>query len=247
MSVHSLNVVRFLVAIAGLVAGPAIALAVSVTWEAQGAVESSNLAPGFFASFIPELAGTQAGDGLVLRISFDTDAASIDQRSLPDGGTMFSFDASLLVLELEVPGRGTHVFAVDDSIPAGATPSFLQVVDDQVIDESLLLDGLRFQQNYFAESGTLLFNVLVAFFSADTSIVTSGVLPLEPDPRFSAGIDRLITIVDFDSGGSERLVGIFSSLVRLPRAIPEPGSLALLCAELAGLWAARRGRADRAG
>ena len=241
-----MNAWRAVVVLVGLVAGPMNALAVPVTWEARGSVESTNLSTAFFASFIPELTGAQADDDLALRITFDTDAASVGQRTLPAGGTMFSFDASSLVLELQIAGRDPHVFAVDASIPPGATPSFLQVVDDQVIDDLLMLDGLRFQQNYFAESGSLQFHVIVAFLSADTSIVGGGVLPLEPDPRFSTGDDRLITIVDFASDGREKLEGVFSSLVRLPATVPEPGSLVLSCLGLAALLAIRRDRTRRA-
>ena len=68
---------RTIMALVGLVADPVTAVAVPVTWEAQGSVESTNLTSPFVANFLPGLAGTQSGDALVLRIKFDTDAALI--------------------------------------------------------------------------------------------------------------------------------------------------------------------------
>ena len=102
-----MNAGRIVMVLVGLVMGPMSAVAVPVTWEAQGSVDpSSNLTPAFIASFIPELAGTQPGDELVLRITFDPDAAPIAETPNGDGGTTFSFDALSLTLALDVPGRG---------------------------------------------------------------------------------------------------------------------------------------------
>jgi hypothetical protein len=232
-----LSVVRVIAAIAGLLGGPLTAFAVPVTWEAQGSVESSDLGAAFFASFAPRLAGTQAGDGLVLRITFDTDAALIGRRDFPDGGTTYSFDASSLVLELEVPGRGTHAFAIDKTIPPGTIPSLVGITDDLVTPGAPIFDSLQFRHNYFGESGALQFFLLAVFSSTDPSTIGSGTLPLSPDPRLGAGFERGISIV---APGSGSLFATFSSLVRVPNPIQEPGSLALLCAGLAGLWTARR-------
>jgi hypothetical protein len=235
---------RVFVAVFGLVGGPAIALAVPVTWEAQGSVEFSDLSPAFFASFMPEVAGTQAGDGLVLRITFDTDAPLIGQTTHPSGGTTFSFDASALVLALEVPRLGTHVFTIDDTLPPATIPSLVGITDDLVTPGAPTFDSLQFRHNYLAEAGALQFFVLAVFSTTDLSVLSGGNLPLSPDPRLGAGFERAISIV---APGSGSLFGTFASLVRLPTTIPEPGSLALLCLGCAGLWAAKRGRADRAG
>jgi hypothetical protein len=247
-----LSVVRVIAAIAGLLGGPLTAFAVPVTWEAQGSVASSDLGAGFFASFAPRLAGTQKGDGLVLQITFDPDAAPIGQGPLPHGGTAFLFDASSLMLTLEVTDRGMHVFTIDDM---ARTSSRVLIADDFVVTRepgSSIIDSLQFSHIYQTEAGADLFSVFVAFSSEDTSIFNGGSLPRSPDPRLSAGINREIFIFDagvdglLGTGDDHELFGPFSSLVRVPTTIPEPGSLALLCLGLAGLRAVRRDRADSA-
>ena len=111
------------------------------------------------------------------------------------GGTTYSFDASSLVLELEVPGRGTHVFSIDNSIPPDTDPGLLgrlALIDDLVLGDRPQ-DGLQFRRDYLAaESGPdpLQFWIMAAFFSTDTSIFTGGMLPLAPDPRLSVGTER---------------------------------------------------------
>lgn len=239
-----MNVVRAFVAVAGLVAGPSIALAVSVTWEAQGSVDTSDVAPGVFASFMPELVGTESGDPFVLRITFDTDAPLIGQTTHDAGGTTHSFDASALVLALEVLNRGTHVFTIDQTVPPATIPSLVGISDDVVTPEAIF-DSLKFQHNYLTEAGTQQFYILAVFSSTDLSVLSGGNLPLWPDPRWLIeGSEHEILIVTPASGS---LRGIFTSLVRLPTTIPEPGSLALLGLGLVGLWAVRRRRACSAG
>jgi len=240
------NVVRAIVAMAGLVGGPSTALAVPVTWEAQGSVGSSTLGPKFFARFMPELAGTIADEDMVIRIKFDTGAALTGQGPFPNGGTGFLFDASSLVLELDVPGRGMHVFTIDDTI---RTSSRVLIADDFVVTGepgSSIIDSLQFSHIYQTEAGADLFSVFVVFSSEDTSILNGGSLPRSPDPRLSAGINRGISIFDAGDDGllgtsdDHELTGTFSWLVRIPNTIQEPGSLALLAVGLAGFWAARR-------
>ena len=240
-----MNVVRIFVAVVGLMAGPAAALAVVVTWEAQGSVDRSDLAPDVFASFMPELVGTESGDPLVLRITFDTDATLIGQTPHDLGGTTYSFDASALVLALEVPGRGTHVFTIDDTVPPTTTPSLVGITDDVVsAPDAPAVDSLQFRHNYLTEAGAEQFFILAVFSSLDLSVLSGGNLPLWPDPRLIEGSEHEVLIVTPASGD---LRGIFTSLVRLPTTIPEPGSLALLCLGLAGLWAVRRSHAGSVG
>jgi hypothetical protein len=234
---------------AGLVAGPATAGAVPVTWEARGAVEFSDLGSAFFATFMPELGGTQTGDELILRITFDTDAALIRETTFPDGGMAFSFDASSLVLALQVVGRGTHVFGIDDTVPPGTNPSLVGLIDDFVtgVPELPIIDGIQFEHDYLTAAGILEFTVAAGFSSTDTTIVNGAILPLAPDPRFSVGVERQITIVDPGSDGlSHSLFGSFSMLIRLPVIIAEPGSLALLGFGLVGLFVAQRTRTNSA-
>jgi len=234
---------------AGLVAGPATAGAVPVTWEARGLVEFSDLGPAFFATYMPELTGTQKDDSLILRITFDTDAARIDLQNPDPAGTRFSFDASSLVLALEVPRRGTHVFTMDDTIPPDFIPSHVGLLDNFVTGapELPIIDGIEFEHRYLTETRDEEFFVLAGFFSTDTTIVNGASLPLTPDPRFSVGVERQITIVDPGSNGlSHSLFGSFSSLIRVPVIIAEPGSIALLGFGLVGLFVAQRTRTNSA-
>jgi hypothetical protein len=225
-----------LLALVGLIAAPQVTRAVPVTWEARGVVEFSDLGSAFLATYMPALAGTQAGDGLVLRISFDTDAAAFEPMPRSGGGTIFPFDATTLVLALDVPGVGTHVFGIDDSLP----PDRIAVFDDVVTGEPeqpIVIDGFLFRHDYFAEAGLLDFTILAGFFTTDSSVVLGAGLPSVPDPRLSAGFERQVTIVDPGRDGSigGSLFGTFTSLVRLPRVLPEPGSLALVLLGLAAL------------
>ena len=73
-----------------------------------GSVESSDSrCPASSQTFMPELAGTQAGDDFVLRITFDTDAPLIGQMTHPSGGDgTLSFDASSLVTRARGPRSG---------------------------------------------------------------------------------------------------------------------------------------------
>lgn len=233
-----MNAGRVMLALVGLITATTAAHAVPVTWEARGVVEFSDLDSAFFATYMPALAGTQTGDGLVLRISFDTDAGLLGQTSFPSGGTGYAFDPASLVLQVEVPGRGTHVFGIDATIPPDTVPSAIGIIDDFVtgIAEQPVIDGLQFRHGYFTAAGDLEFSIAAGFFSTDTSVVSVGLLPLAPDPRLAAGVERQISIVDPGGEGISRsLFGTFSSLVRLPRELPEPGSLALLLLGLAAL------------
>jgi len=84
---------RAITALVATLSLPIVAHAVPVTWEARGEVESSTLDELFFETFMPEIAGTTAGDSLRLRIRFDTDA-----DRLPN--TISSFEATSLVMTL---------------------------------------------------------------------------------------------------------------------------------------------------
>lgn len=228
-----------------LLASPLTAHAVPVTWEAQGVVEFSDLGAGFFATFMPRLTGTQTGDPLILRITFDPGAPLIRQTTFPNGGRSFSYDGSSLALVLEVPGRGTHVFSIDGTVPPGTVPSFVAVIDDLVtgIPEQLVIDGLQFSHAYLTPEGLLEFTVLAGFFSTDTTMIDGASLPLAPDPRLATGVERQISIVDPGSDGVSRgLFGIFSRLVRIPADLLEPGTLGLLSLGLLALGALQRRR-----
>jgi len=207
--------------------------AVPVTWEARGMIEFSTLDALFFETFMPEFAGTTAGDAFRLRIRFDTDAVPSDPVILPDGGRTRSFDATSLVMTLVVPGRGTHVFTIDRSVPPG-THSLIGIVDDQVLDD-LVRDGVQFQHSYLTPDGVLQFQFLAAFFSADTNVIDGLFLPLTPDPRLGIGIERLLSI-HANPPELGDLSGVITSLVR----VPQPGSLALFALGLCVLWAIRR-------
>lgn len=207
--------------------------AVPVTWEARGVVESSTLDQLFFETFMPELAGTTAGDTFRLRIRFDTDAARNDPVILPGGGRIRSFDATSLVIALEVPGRGTHVFTIDTSVPPG-THSLIGIVDNQDVGD-LVRDGIQFQHNYLTPEGVLQFQIFAAFFTADTSVIDDLCLPMTPDPRLGIGVERLLSI-HANPPELGDLIGVITSLVR----VPEPGSLALFALGLCVLWAVRR-------
>ena len=196
-----MNAWRAVVMLFGLVAGPISAVAVPVTWEAQGSVVSSDLESVFFATFIPELAGAQPVDDLVLRITFDTDAPLVEEKTHDTGGATFSFDALSLVLELEVPRLGTHVFSIDGPIPGAAVRPQLFVLDD-LVSQSLIFDSLQFGHQYLTEAGDLKFSAISVFSSTDTSILDGGRLPLSPDPRLRAGFEHEVSIFDSNRGTS---------------------------------------------
>src|SRR5687768_16664657 len=147
------HALRHLAALAATMSVAVSAHAVPVTWEARGMIEFSTLDALFFETFMPEFAGTTAGDAFRLRIRFDTDAVPSDPVILPDGGRTRSFDATSLVMTLVVPGRGTHVFTIDRSVPPG-THSLIGIVDDQVLDD-LVRDGVQFQHSYLTPDGVL--------------------------------------------------------------------------------------------
>jgi hypothetical protein len=233
-------VARASVELLWLLAGPLTAHAASVTWEAQGVVESSDLDAEFFATFMPELSGTLAGDALRLRISFDTQAPLVRQGSFPHGGQSFSFDGSSLVLALEVPRLGTHVFTIDDSVPPDTVSSFVAVIDDWVrVAGEPAIDGLQFSHAYLTPEGDIDFTVLANFFSADTTLINGAYLPAAPDPRLAAGVERLMSIVD-PVGVSGSLFASFFSLSRVD--LREPGTLGLLSLGLLALGALQRRR-----
>ena len=224
---------RAITALVATLSLPIVAHAVPVTWEARGIVDSSSLDALFFETFMPELAGTKVGDHFRLRISFDTDAVPISPE---DGGTR-SFDATSLIMTLEVfsrgVSRGTHVFTIDASVPPGPH-SLIGIRDDQVVGD-MVRDGVQFQHNYLTPDGILQLQFLVAFFTADTSVVNGLFLPMTPDPRLVTGIEQLLSI-HAHPPELGNLTGVITSLVR----VPEPGSLALFALGLCVPWAVRR-------
>jgi hypothetical protein len=220
---------------------PVAARATPVTWEARGVVEFSTLDQLFFETFMPELVGTTAGDPFRLLIRFDTDAAADDPVLLPGGGRTRSFDATLLVMSLEVTGRGTHVFTIDRTVPPG-THSSIGIIDNQVlVDPDLVRDGVQFQHNYLTSGpdGVQLFQVLTGFFSANTNVIDGLFLPLKPHPALDVGLEHFLSI-NANPPEIGNLQGNVTSLVHLP----EPGSLALCAIGLGVLGAVRRRAAN---
>jgi len=220
---------RAITALVATLSLPIVAHAVPVTWEARGEVDSSTLDALFFETFMPELAGITVGDDFRLRISFDTDAVPI----APGGGGTRSFDATSLIMTLHVPGLGTHVFTIDTSVPPGPH-SLIGIRDDQVVGD-MVRDGVQFQHNYLTPDGILQLQFLVAFFTADTSVINGLFLPMTPDPRLVTGIEQLLSI-HAHPPELGNLTGVITSLVR----VPEPGSLALFALGLCVPWAVRR-------
>jgi hypothetical protein len=229
---HALRILAALVATLSL---PVVAHAVPVTWEARGVIDVSSLDQLFFETFMPELAGTKVNDPFRLRITFDTDAVPNDPVILPGGGKTRSFEATKLVMTLEVPGRGTHVFEMDDTVPPG-THSLIGIIDDQVVGD-LVRDGVQFQHNYLTPDGdgVLQFEFLAAFFSANTTVIDGLFLPFKPHRLLDAGIEHLFSI-NANPPEIGNLSGIVWSLVHLP----EPGTLTLLMLGLLALGATRR-------
>jgi hypothetical protein len=189
---------------------------------------------------MPGLTGTEAGDELMLRITFDTGAPPIGQREFPDGGRSFSFDGSSLVLVLKVPG-GKHVFRIDDDAPSGIHSS-IAVFDDVVLAPEPARDGLEFKHAYLTPEGEIDFTVFASFFTTDTTLLDGAHLPLAPDPRLADGVTREISITDARSA-SGGLLGIFFSLVRVD--LPEAGTLSLLSLGLCALGVLERRRTAR--
>jgi len=235
----SVNVGRA-VAFVALVALPVGVGAVPVTWEARGVVEFSDLGAEFFATHMPQLAGTRAGEQLVLRITFDTDATFIRETSFDNGGRGFTFDGSLLRLALTVPGRGTQVFSIDDSVPPDTASSIISLIDDRVTPELPVVDGVQFRHDYYDAEDALDFTVLASFASTDTSIVGGATLPLAPHPTLVWAVEHEISILDHRT--SRSLIGVFTSLVRLPTAVPTPDTAALLVLGLVAFGTTRRRR-----
>jgi hypothetical protein len=230
------HTLRILAVLAATLSLPVVAHAVPVTWEARGVIEFSTLDQLFFETFMPELVGTTAGDPFLLHVSFDTDAVPRDPVILPGGGRTRSFDATSLIMALEVPGRGTHVFTIDTSVPPG-THSLIGIVDDQVVGD-VVRDGLQFQHNYLTPEGVLQLQILVAFFTTNTSVIDDLVLPLTPDPRLGDSLEWLLSI-QAHPPELGHLSGVITSLVSVP-PLPEPGSLSLLVLGLCALRTVRR-------
>ena len=198
-------------------------------------IDSSSLDELFFQTFMPELVGTTADDPFRLRISFNTDAVPNAPVILPGGGSTQSFDARSLVMTLEVLGRGTHVFTIDTTVPPG-THSLIGLVDDQVLGD-VIRDGILFQHNYLTPEGVLQYQLLVAFFTANTSVIDGLVLPHAPDSRLGDGLEWLLSI-GAHPPELGHLSGTITSLIGVP-LLPEPGTLTLLMLGLLALGAAR--------
>lgn len=227
---HALRILAVLVA---SLSAPVSAHAVPVNWEARGVIESSSLDQLFFETFMPELAGTTAGDAFRLLISFDTDAVGGDPVTFDAGGKARSFDATSLVMTLEVLSRGTHVFTIDETAPPDKN-SLIGVIDDQVTGD-VVRDGVQFQHDYFTLEGVHQFQLRAGFFSANTNVIDGLFLPLKPHPALAVGLEHFLSINAVPSQIGN-LQGNVTSLVHLP----EPGSLALCALGLGVLGAVRR-------
>ena len=142
-------------------------------------------------------------------------------------------------MTLEVPGRGTHVFTIDTSVPPDDAVAFARSASATIRSSATWsVDGVQFQHNYLTPDGVLQFHVLAAFFTADTSVINGLFLPMTPDPRLGTGIERAA----LDPCAPAELGNLCLAFLHRSCACPEPGSLALFAWDFACFGAGETAR-----
>ena len=199
-----------------LLLSPMMASADLVTWEFTGEIDEVDGSPG-----------TSIGDMFSILVSFDTDAAL--ERAQTGGrfgdGTRYEYDASAISMLVSLPGQADQLITLADD---GFNLLWLRDNSaDRSADEFDEVDGLTFA--LFDADG---FGFSIVLRGSNLDIFNNGELPTDPDPG----------LVDFEIAAAQWSSedgfagGRISSIAR----VPEPGTLILLGAGLAGIGIGRR-------
>ncbi len=204
-------------ALIAVLLSPIMAQADLVTWEFSGLIEDT------------DRAGVVIGDAFSVQVIFDTEAALLTTQTGGrfDPGARYEYDPSAMSFVVNLPGLIHEVFT-----PGGGF-DLLWLRDNSgdraAGGEPAQVDGLTFQlegADFLVQAGIFRGSILDIFDGPG--------LPSTPDSRL---VDLEISnffISTSDGAAAGRILSV--------RAIPEPGTLALLALGLAAMRLARRRR-----